>query len=307
MSNSSVPKGVVVNADGDWIIPGTRRPDGTYRKEKKVKPGYIPQDEMVAFETTANKKQKGIGIPGLASPPTTANISSSAARNLRKRENKKKAKAELSASEIVPEKTSLDNTEESNVLKETKDPAKRLKNLRKKLRDIHEFKQKVGNGEMNPTPEQIEKMRRQGEIEIEITELEKIVKSEDTENTSYKPSTLKEDHNKPEKHVFQFASKVSDMEKDLIVPPANTSSVCDISDINMNTLSIASTSLTQESERSETEKKIRTLKKKLRQITDIESKLVSGKGTSVATPEQLEKIQKKSSLLEEIDCLERKR
>jgi hypothetical protein len=31
----------VQNEQGEWIIPSTRRPDGTWRKELVVKEGYV--------------------------------------------------------------------------------------------------------------------------------------------------------------------------------------------------------------------------------------------------------------------------
>lgn len=53
------------------------------------------------------------------------------------------------------------------------DPAKKLRNLRKKLRDIEQLKRRIESGELaNPEPEQLEKVSRQDEIEAQIEELE---------------------------------------------------------------------------------------------------------------------------------------
>lgn len=41
----------VVNDQGDRVIPGTRRPDGTVRKERRIRPGYTPQDEVQTYQS----------------------------------------------------------------------------------------------------------------------------------------------------------------------------------------------------------------------------------------------------------------
>lgn len=55
------------------------------------------------------------------------------------------------------------------------DPAKRLKNLKKRLREIETLETKIKNGEIkNPEKDQVEKVARKKEVVTEIESLERI-------------------------------------------------------------------------------------------------------------------------------------
>ena len=40
-----------VNDDGERVIAASRRPDGTVRKERRVRAGYVPQDEQPVYQS----------------------------------------------------------------------------------------------------------------------------------------------------------------------------------------------------------------------------------------------------------------
>lgn len=56
------------------------------------------------------------------------------------------------------------------------DPAKRLKNLKKKLREIEVLEIKLNNGEIeNPEKDQLEKVKNKHQVVDEIAKLEELV------------------------------------------------------------------------------------------------------------------------------------
>ena len=70
----------VRRADGSTVIAATMRPDGTVRRERRVKPGFTPPDEVAAYSASSRvaarrgHAPRQAGVPVGAAAPTRAQV-----------------------------------------------------------------------------------------------------------------------------------------------------------------------------------------------------------------------------------------
>ena len=171
------------------VIAATQRPDGTWRKERRVKAGYVPPDEVEKYANKMVKfhSEKPAHPPGYT-PPTAATttvtpMSKNQKKNERKKQKRKEKREEGDVSEVTEKINDVGisatdksanvcsggsnddgvNNKDGGIV----DVEKKMKGLVKKLKQIAQLKEREDRGEVLE-PEQKDKVARQLEYEEEL-------------------------------------------------------------------------------------------------------------------------------------------
>ncbi len=189
-SQSPIPRsGILTTPTGDRHIPPSIRADGSLRKEIKIRPGYRPPEDVEVYKNRtaeAWKTRGSSGVPGAEGLNDLADGKSITGKNAKRREARKRAKAVegeeeneslvngsaqgegnwQSSTNLKPEGKSnwraggLQPSQEPEPEPEVDPEAekeKQARNLKKKLRQARELREKKDKGE-NLLPEQFEKV-----------------------------------------------------------------------------------------------------------------------------------------------------
>ncbi|MBC9702276.1 MAG: hypothetical protein H9W83_07010, partial [Leuconostoc sp.] len=173
--------GIVATATGERHIPSSVRADGSKRKEIKIRPGYAPPEDVEVYKNRAadNFRTRGQGPPpGAALKDDEDKTGTAASEKNKKRKEARKRAAEKAAESPAMKndswrKAEADGGEKKEEEKEV-DPQvereKKARNLRKKLKQARELKEKKEGGAAL-LPEQFAKVIKINELIRELDAL----------------------------------------------------------------------------------------------------------------------------------------
>lgn len=155
-----------------------------FKSKPDLPPGLNPTD---AAQPTQQQQQK---IPGCGDSDT-AGLSKSAKRNMKRKEKRKQQQqqgqdgdADVESVSNAVENVSISESDKSanktaapvsaaSSIDSSAAAAKKIKNVKKKLRQVEELQQKVDSGEIKqPTKDQLEKLGRAKALQEELEQLE---------------------------------------------------------------------------------------------------------------------------------------
>jgi len=97
-STEQTTSGITYNSDGQRVIPASQRQDGTVRKERKVRPGFTPAEDVKRYHNRtaeAFRTRGSGGIPGATAvvADLTPSAAAAANKNAKRRAARKKKAA----------------------------------------------------------------------------------------------------------------------------------------------------------------------------------------------------------------------
>lgn len=200
-TSTPTKSGITFTADGQRVIPSSLRPDGSTRREIRVRPGYRPPEDVEVYKNRtaeAWKNRGGGGVPGASSlsdddkkqPAVTPATNKNAKRKAARKRAKEKAtsgqpetdggitgsdeKTNESQKYDPPSTapTAGDSGLEQTKTEQTPDEREKLaKAIRKKIRQANELKIRKEVGGESLLPEQLEKVIKLQELTRQLSAL----------------------------------------------------------------------------------------------------------------------------------------
>ncbi|KAL3419090.1 hypothetical protein PVAG01_09311 [Phlyctema vagabunda] len=182
-STTTASGAIISPKSGNRHIPASLRPDGSKRKEIKIRPGYKPPEDVEVYRNRAASawKSRGTGgVPGAESLKSEPAAEGGAAndKNKKRRDARKKA-AEGKKDEENGPTDALDTsasqekggaTATEDVVDPEVEREKKARNLKKKLKQAKELKEKKEGGAAL-LPEQFAKVIKMNELIRELDAL----------------------------------------------------------------------------------------------------------------------------------------
>ncbi|CAJ0756566.1 18815_t:CDS:2 [Entrophospora sp. SA101] len=145
---SPTPSGIITKDNGERVIPASKRPDGTIRAERKVRPGYIPPEDVPLYRNKYAQE----------TPLDNDQV------NIHNNNNK-----------VDDNKGEMLNKEQLIEMNK-----KKIKALEKKIRQIERIKEKQDNGE-NLITDEHEKLKKLEPFKEELNKLLNEIKEQEGE------------------------------------------------------------------------------------------------------------------------------
>jgi partner of Y14 and mago protein len=182
--------GIAQTASGDAYIPSSTRADGSKRKEIRVRPGYVPPEDIETYKNQgadALKNRGKAGIPGAEGLQSNIIITDGKSKNAKRRDAAKKRLENQPNGDELAETLHKQNLDEDKLKADWRNPEKlqtstaqsdtdeaerqkKIRNALKKLKAVRELKERRAAGE-KMSIDQVAKMGKEPELLRDLSKL----------------------------------------------------------------------------------------------------------------------------------------